>query len=284
MEARQMRLGAPLFATINDPDRWVAELRRLGYGAAYCPLEASADDATIAAYRAAADRAGIVIAEVGAWSNPLSPDSETRRAALSHCQAQLALADRIGARCCVNIAGSLGSKWDGPFADDLSESAFDLIVETVRAIIDAVRPTRTYYALETMPWMYPDSAESYTRLLHAVDRRQFAVHFDAANLINSPERLFNSGAVIRQFCHDLGPLIRSCHLKDVAMEDRFMVHINEVRPGLGCLDYRALLTELAQLDPDLPLMLEHLPDADSYSQAAAYVRAQAAACNLTWRT
>jgi len=44
-------------------------------------------------------------------------------------------------------------------------------------IIDAVQPTRTFYTLETMPWMYPDSPQSYLRLLQAVDRRQFAVHF-----------------------------------------------------------------------------------------------------------
>ena len=38
-----------------------------------------------------------MIAEVGAWSNPLSPDSETSRKAIVLCQARLRLADRIGA-------------------------------------------------------------------------------------------------------------------------------------------------------------------------------------------
>jgi sugar phosphate isomerase/epimerase len=278
-----MRLGAPLFIDSHDPDSWIAELQRLGYGAAYCPLDASADDATVAAYRARAEQAGIVVAEVGAWSNPLSPDTSTRQAALTHCQEQLALADRIGARCCVNIAGSLGAKWDGPSARDLTGTAFDMIVESVRAIIDAVRPSQTFYTLETMPWMYPDSVESYDRLLRAVDRPRFGVHFDVANLINCPQRLFDSGAVIREFCRRLGPLVRSCHFKDVAMEDRFMVHISEVRPGLGCLDYRTLLGELDRLAPDLPVMLEHLPDAESYAQAAVYVRSQASDCGIPLR-
>ncbi|MCM8756987.1 MAG: hypothetical protein NC823_00715 [Candidatus Omnitrophica bacterium] len=64
-----------------------------------------------------------------------------------------------------------------------SQRDFDLIVEVVRQIIDAVKPVRSYYTLETMPWMYPDSAESYQSLLQAVDRKAFAVHFNPVNLL-----------------------------------------------------------------------------------------------------
>ena len=65
----------------------------------------------VQAYAAAAKAADIVIAEVGTWSNPLSPDEAKRKAALEKCKKGLALADEIGARCCVNITGSLGLKW-----------------------------------------------------------------------------------------------------------------------------------------------------------------------------
>ncbi|CAM4444877.1 sugar phosphate isomerase/epimerase [Paenibacillus tarimensis] len=47
-----------------------------------------------------------MISEVGAWSNPISPDEGARRKALDFCKQQLALAEEIGARCCVNIAGA----------------------------------------------------------------------------------------------------------------------------------------------------------------------------------
>jgi hypothetical protein len=61
----------------------------------------------------------------------------------------------------VNIAGARGEKWDGPYADNFSQDIFDLIVETVRGIIDAVKPTRTFYTLEPMPYIFPDSADGY---------------------------------------------------------------------------------------------------------------------------
>ncbi len=214
----------------------------------------------------------MVIAEVGAWSNPLSRDEAERAAALEKCKNRLALADRVGARCCVNISGSRGMRWDGPDPANLTPETFDMVVASVREIIDAVKPSRTFYTLETMPWMFPDSVESYARLLAAVDRERFAVHFDPVNLICSPQRYAQSGAMIREFVEKLGPHIRSCHAKDVLLAGKLTVHLDEVRPGLGALDYRAFLGALSGLDPDTPLMLEHLPNEAEYDLAAAHLR------------
>ncbi len=275
-----MRLGGPVFETYHDPESWVAALRRLGYSAAYCPAEAAQGDDVIRAYAQAAQAADVVIAEVGVWNNPLSPDEATRRAAVARCQEQLALADRIGARCCVNIAGSRGARWDGPHPLNLTDETFDLIVETVRAIIDAVKPARTFYTLEPMPWMFPDSADSYLRLIDAIDRRRFAVHLDPVNMVSSPQRYFNNGALLRECFAKLGPYIKSCHAKDVILRETLTVHLDEVRPGLGALDYRVYLTELDRLDPDAPLMVEHLKTPEDYALAADYIRSAAKGCGI----
>jgi len=271
-----MRLGGPLFEKHTDPVGWIAALKAAGYRAALCPVESDAEDAAVRAYAQAAADADIVIAEVGAWSNPLSPDEAVRRKALAKCKEQLALADRIGARCCVNIAGSRGEKWDGPHPDDLTAETFDMIVETVRDIIDEVEPTRSYYTLEPMPWMYPDSPDSYLDLLRAVDRKAFAVHLDPVNIVSSPQRFFNNAALIRECFAKLGSHIRSCHAKDISLADKLTVHLDEVRPGLGGLDYRTFLEELAKLDRDMPLMIEHLPAQAEYELAAAHIRSVAA--------
>jgi sugar phosphate isomerase/epimerase len=275
-----MRLGAPLAGSFASPEAWVAAVQQHGYRAAYCPLSVDAEQATIDAYIRAAHAADIVIAEVGAWSNPLSPDEATRSAAITHCMRSLDLAERIGARCCVNIAGSRGQRWDGPHPDDLSEATFALIVATVQQIIDAVQPMHTFYTLEPMPYMYPDSIESYQRLIEAIDRPAFAVHFDPVNLINSPQRYVHNGAFIRGFVEHFGPAIKSVHAKDTIMREQLTVHIDEVRPGLGTLDYATFLHALTTLDPDLPFMLEHLPSQAEYLAAAEYVRSVATAQDI----
>lgn len=264
-----MRLGAPV-QDCSTPEQWIVSLREFGYSAAYYPLDADADRQTHQRYAEAAQHADIIIAEVGAWSNPISPDDGTRNAAIEKCHVQLALADEVGARCCVNIAGSRSAKWDGPHPDNLSDDTFNLIVETVRAIIDAVNPKRSFYVLETMPWIFPDSPESYLRLVKAINRKQFAVHLDPVNMINCPRRYFNNSAFLQECFRLLGPYIKSCHAKDIILKDTLTVHLDEMRPGLGGLDYKTFLSCINQLD-DVPLMLEHLPDED-YPHAAEYIR------------
>jgi sugar phosphate isomerase/epimerase len=267
-----MRFGGPVFLKNPDPDTWIAELKQLGYTAANCPVDQSAPLDVVRSFARAADAANIVIAEVGVWNNTLSTNDGERQAAISLCEQRLALADEIGARCCVNIAGSRGSVWDGPHPDNLTPDTFDLVVDTTRAIIDAVKPTRTFFTLEPMPWMYPDSPESYLRLIEAIDRPQFAVHLDPVNWVCSPQRYFRNSDLIRESFRLLGPYIKSCHAKDITLADTLTVHLDEVQPGLGALEYPTLLRELRQLDPDTPLMLEHLRDAEAYREAATYIR------------
>lgn len=266
-----MRLGGPILKETNSPESWVAAVKSAGYRAAYCPVPLEADSETIRAYAKAAGEADITIAEVGAWSSPLSSDPHEAGTALDKCKKALSLADSIGAKCCVNIAGSIGPKWDGPFAADLTEVTFERIVDVVRTIIDDVQPVRTFYTLETMPWMYPDSPDAYLRLIKAIDRPAFAVHLDPVNLVSSPQRYFNNGKLIEECFEKFGKYIKSCHAKDVILRDHFTVHLDEVRPGLGKLDYFVLLKELNRLGPDTPLMLEHLSSEEEYRSAAAFI-------------
>lgn len=280
LEVACMRLGAPVFEPFTNPEEWLAVHKKAGYGAAYCPVGSDADAKLIADYAAASVEGDLVIAEVGAWSNPLSPDPETARAARDHCRRQLELAEAIGARCCVNIAGSRGAKWDGPSALDYEEETFHMIVRSVQDIIDSVGPARAFYTLETMPWMAPDSTEGYFDLIKAIDREQFAVHFDAVNLVSSPYIYYHNDELISEFVRRLGPAIRSCHLKDIILTGELTVVLREVAPGKGELDYKTLLTALSELEPDTPLMVEHLQTAEEYAEAIAFIRAKADSLGL----
>ncbi|HTL51151.1 MAG TPA: TIM barrel protein [Planctomycetota bacterium] len=272
-----MRLGGPVFLKDPTPESWIAALHREKYSAAYSPIgpdsPGASDSALIAAYRAAAARANILISEVGAWSNPMSADANTRKAAIAKCQRALALADQIGANCAVNITGSRGEQWDGGDARNFTADTFDRIVAVTRTIIDGVKPRHAFYTLETMPRMLPDSAASYLALLKAIDRKQCAVHFDPVNLVASPRIYFDTGGLIRDFVKKLGRHIKNCHAKDILLQPQLTVHLDEVRPGLGNLDYRTFVTAIHRLNPQIPLMLEHLPNPAEYRAAAKHVRA-----------
>lgn len=275
-KASPVRLGAQLFDPYSDPDEWISLLKAAGYRAAYCPVGSDADDQEIRSYEEAARKNDVVISEVGAWSNTLSPDPEEVKESISKCVSGLQLADRIGAQCCVNISGSRNQEhWAGPHKDNLSDEVFDMVVENTRKIIDEVKPNRSFFALEAMPWAFPDSAETYLQLLKAIDRPRFGVHLDPVNMIRSPREYYNNGALIKEMFEKLGPFIKSCHAKDITLrEDNYIPQMDEVRAGLGTLDYASFLKQLSKLK-DIPLMMEHLNTAEEYTLAADHIRSVA---------
>ncbi len=271
-----MRLGGPIYEKPDTPEAWVEAHRAHGFRAATCPLTPEADDATVRAYADAATKADLVIAEVGAWSNPLAPNEDARAKAVEKSRRCLDLADRIGARCCVNIPGRSGpaTQMDpSPF----SAEVFDMIVASVREIIDAVKPTRTVYTLETQPRSFPDTPEIYLDLIEAIDRPGFGAHLDPINLISSPRAFYINAKILRESIRLLAPHVVSCHVKDVTLKgsSRELVHLDECMPGKGQMDLAAYLRELGRLDSDLPLMMEHLDSAEEYDEAAAHLRAVA---------
>jgi sugar phosphate isomerase/epimerase len=268
-----VRLGGPVFLKSDDPAQLAREHRRLGYSAAYCPPVEASDTARIATIRDAFSRENVIIAEVGAWKNMLEPDPSTRRSNLDYVIERLTLADIAGARCCVDIAGSYNSKyWYGMHRGNLSPEFFDATVENVRHVIDTVKPTRTRFTIEMMPWSLPDGPDSYLELIKAVDRRAFGVHLDVCNVINSPTRFYNNKTVIEECFRKLGQWIVSCHAKDLAWVPEYNVHFAEVVPGRGEIDYATYLRELSKLPVDAPLMLEHLKDAAEYDEGRAYIQ------------
>jgi sugar phosphate isomerase/epimerase len=276
-----VRLGGPVFEKYANPEEWIVALKKAGYRAAYCPVSTGADSRLIKEYKDAAARNDIIVSEVGAWSNPISPNQDEVTNALKKCIDSLALADEIGAKCCVNVSGSRNPKyWAGPHKENLTEATFDMIVETTRKIIDAVNPTQTYFALEAMPWAYPDSVDNYLRLIKAIDRNRFGVHLDPVNLVTSPQTYYRNGEMIRDCFKRLGQYILSCHAKDITMrEDNAIPQLDEIIAGKGTLDYVVYLTELSKLK-DVPLMMEHLGTSDEYIKAAEYIRSVGKSQNI----
>ena len=275
--ARPIRLGGPIFLKSDDPREMAHEHRRLGYSAAYCPAAQPGESEKIRAIREGFAAENVIVAEVGAWKNMLDPDAAARKANVEYVSERLAVADAVGARCCVDIAGSYNPKfWYGMHRKNLSQEFFDATVENCRRVIDAVRPTRTVFTIEMMPWSIPDGPDAYVRLIGAVDRSAFGVHLDVCNVVNSPERFYINGAVIEECFRKLGKWIASCHAKDLAWVPEYNVHFAEVIPGRGEIDYAVYLRELSRLAVDAPLMLEHLKTAAEYDEGRGYIQKVAA--------
>ncbi|ODS96070.1 MAG: hypothetical protein BGO83_16450 [Devosia sp. 66-14] len=255
-----MRLGGHgLPIGSEDPYAFARAHREFGYGAAYVPEVTLADRDRLTAIERAFAAENVVLAEIGIWRNLVSPDEAVRKANLAYAIERLAIADAVGAGCAVSYIGSFRAGTDyAPAAENMGPEAFDACIETVRHILDAVKPKRARFALEMMQYSLPDSVDSYVELIHAVARPMFGAHFDPVNLIMTPRVYFDNGTLIRECFDKLGQWVVSCHAKDIKLHHQAALHLDEVQIGDGVLDYRTYLSELARMPREVPLMLEHL--------------------------
>lgn len=266
-----IRLGGPVPGRFADPVEWVKSVKSLGYSASLSPVQPGSPGELIRAFREEAKKNNIVIAEVGAFGNNiLDPDESARKDAVKKNIEALQLADEIGACCCVNTSGAIAEIQDEPNRGIYSKKTFDMVIETVRYIIDQVKPVNTFYTLEAMPFMIPDSPDNYLEIIKSVERKKFAAHLDPVNMISTPQRYFNNSLFLKECFAKLGPYIKSIHAKDVIIS-KGLVHLAECRPGLGALNYMVLLQEAAKLG-DIPIILEHLNTQQEYKLAADYIR------------
>ncbi len=266
-----LRLGGPVFEECDSYEAMAKAHRKMGYRAAYCPV-GELDSDKIAAARKAFEAEDVKIAETGGWSNLVTPDEDARKQSLEHVCRQLTIADEIGAGCCVTYLGS----WDGdtqfgPHPANLAQEGFDLAVEIVRKVVDTAAPKRAKFALEMMQLVLPDSVDTYVDLIKAVDRDKFGVHMDPVNMIVSPRLYYSNGDMITECFERLGNHVVSCHAKDITLRGDLSLHMDEIRPGLGNLDYAAFLKGLAGMDEPAPLLLEHLATPEEYVDARDHI-------------
>lgn len=272
-----MRVGATMHRycglRIDDPDAYIAECRRMGFRAATCPDHRLGSTDDLRAIRQAFAAADITIAEVGGWANCLDPRPEARREALATTAEALAVADELGAVCCITVAGSLDPKIAyGIHPHNFAEQTFEAVVDWVRQVLGEAMPRRTKLTIETTPWTPIDSADTYARLLHAVDNDALAVHLDPVNLVTDARTYFATTQLLNDCFDRFGSRIVACHAKDIRQRDPKTVQLEEAPPGQGVLDYRTFLRRARQISPDLPIIIEHLNTEAEYAAAAQHIR------------
>ena len=271
-----MRLGGTVAGSWSSPAEWEKLLILSRFRAVTSPFSCNTPRKEIEEYCEICRRHDVVIAEIGVWKNIFDPDPAAAGAALEYAKGQLALADELGIACCVNIAGTAGAAgWDAADPSNFTEETWGRIVGSIREILDAVKPKTAFYCLEPMPWMIPDSPESYLQLIRDVNRPLFAVHMDFVNMINCPRRYLAAEQFIEDCYIQLGPLTKSTHIKDSRMDPMALTTmIGECSPGEGCLDFHKVLRILDRYLPaDAPVLLEHMTTFEEYSKAYDYLKA-----------
>lgn len=247
--------------------------KKLGLSAVVFPLDFRARDSEIADYVDEAREKNLQIAEVGIWKNVLALDERERAEAREYAAGQLKLADEIGALCCVNTAGTYGGpQWDGGYAENFSPECWSETVTYIQSLIDEVKPHRTRFCLEPMPWMIPTGPDECLRILRDIDREQFGIHLDAVNMINCPERYFHMKEFLDECFEKIGSEVISCHLKDIRLLSELTFQLKETYCGDGHFPIEHYIKLIDQYCPGAPVIIEHLNRDEDYIQSIQYVR------------
>ena len=268
-----MILGLSSSLKHSSPAEWAKRMADLDAKAVVFPVDCTAGEETIMAYKKAADDAGLIIAEVGVWRNTLAADSAERQKWIDYAVEQLKMADKIGALCCVNVAGTPhGPRWDGGYRENFSDETWGQTVDMVQEIIDRANPKTAKYSIESMPWMIPTGPDEYLKLIHDVNRSGFIAHLDVVNMITSPKRYFFNDEFLKECFEKLDGQIASCHLKDIRLKEEYTFQLEECACGKGTLDLE-LYAQLANAEnPCMPMIIEHLNTDEEYFQSVKYVQ------------
>jgi sugar phosphate isomerase/epimerase len=222
------------------------------------------------------DEAGLEAAQANGWYEVLvHPDDQVRAEGVRGIQALCRWGRQIDAGSVYVRPGSLSATgaWH-PHPANRSAQVFDRLVGSLKATARTAEQEGVLLALEGHVLSPLYSAQRMRDVLDAVGSPVLKVNMDPVNFIGGVEDLYDNRRVLLELFEKLGPDIIAAHLKDCIIEDRLVLHITEVVPGLGVLDYDCLLQQMQAIKPDVYALIEHLPD-DLVPQARENVLAMA---------
>lgn len=192
----------------------------------------------------------------GYWQNMITPDETLRQEAVRTVRAALRLAGWMGARGIDTGPGSMNpaGPWF-PHPDNWTENARRQLVKTLRECVSAAEEAGVFLSLESHQLVTLKTPEITAEILDEVGSPWVRCDYDSANWITL-DTVFDTATALDHHFDLLGKHIVSCHAKDVWIENRLTLHIEDGCPGKGNMDFRRLFQHMEALSPDYPVIAE----------------------------
>lgn len=276
-----MRLGLAGAWVPRDPTEVTPALARrlasLGFQALVthfaAPPDVMAGQAGARVREVLAD-AGIRIGQATGYNpNLVHPDDAVRDAELARLRAAFDAARVLGAEMIITGCGSHHPGFFyGPSPANHTEQARARLVESLRLAAPWAEASGIILALECHVLTTLDTPAHIRAVLQAVGSPWVRANFDPVNLIGDLPTLYAGGAAIRNMGAELGPYFApSAHIKDITALPELVLHLAEVPPGEGQLDYAAFFDVCRTLGDGAALIIEHLA-AEQVDAAIAFVK------------
>lgn len=230
------------------------------------PLEV--DKNKVLALKDILDFAELEVAQANGWYEVLiHPDDCLRKDGIRGVQALCKIGRMLGAASVYVRPGSINPKgaWY-PHPDNLLPQTLDRLNTSLKQCAIAAEAEGVILALEGHVLSPLNTPQRMRDTLDAVASPALKVNIDPVNFIGTVYDVYHTQGILNQLFDLLGNDIAAAHLKDLVVEDKLVLHITEVVPGEGTLDYDLFLRRMNSLCPEGYCLIEHLPD-EKISQA-----------------
>jgi len=233
----------------------------------------------------------LLIAVISADGNLVHADPDKRKKNIERVKTLIKFSHDLGCSYVVSESGTFNPtrNWIYHPKND-TEEAYE---ETLKTIIDIVKYAYDYgavFLIEVYINSVINSVESVQRLFADVNHKSLGLLMDPANYFNLCNLDRMDSELDRMF-DALGDKVKVAHAKDIKKADDMTAKHDEINlknsrniertfinsggvelngPGLGVLNYNKFLNRLYRIDPNIPLIVEHL-DFDDIKRAKKFV-------------
>jgi sugar phosphate isomerase/epimerase len=196
----------------------------------------------------------------GNGPNLVDADADVRADALGRVRRAISVARLLGA---VMVNTGVGSHHPtfpyGPHPANHTPQAVDTLVANLRILCPEASDQGLLLSLEPHVMTTIGDVETISAVVEAVGHPALRVNFDPVNLLGTLPAVYGSAAAIRAIGDRLGPVLApSAHIKDIRPAAALVLHLDEVPPGEGFVDWDAFFAVCRRLDEGSALIVEHL--------------------------
>ncbi|MBV9490212.1 MAG: sugar phosphate isomerase/epimerase [Verrucomicrobia bacterium] len=217
---------------------------------------------------------------ISGYTNIVHPDPSKRKEKLAYLRSLLRHARSLGTPYVISETGTFNTESDWvSHPQNKTEEGFNECREVIRELAQVAFDHGAVFLLETYVNNVVGSIEETLRMFAEVDHPGLGLLMDPTNYFEN-HNIDQMDKVLNQIFDALADRIRIAHAKDVKRsgEDRSEKHadidaseahtfrgvgaIELPAPGLGELNYDLYLKRLPKKHPNIPIIIEHLDEAD----------------------
>ncbi len=207
-------------------------------------------------------RHNLPISCISGYTNLVHPDAAKRKKNLDRLKQIIRYAHDLGSPYVISETGTFNadSDWE-PHAKNKTGEGYDDCREAIKNIVHFSREHGVTFLIEAHVKNVIGSIEEVLRLFADIQDQHLGLLMDPTNYFHE-KNIDEMNRTLNQIFNALSHKLKIAHAKDVKRDALSDLGIVRPAPGLGSLNYDLYLQRLSKHHPNIPIIIEHLEEAD----------------------